>query len=80
MGWKYISPNKAMRREVFPEPVGPIMRFNEPDLKERSPSIVRRKFRFLLEEEGVAGVDDPDADAEEEGCLSQLNTASRINT
>lgn len=42
--FRYV-PSKAMRRDVFPEPVGPTIKFTLPRLKMTSSSILRVKLR-----------------------------------
>lgn len=62
------SPSSASKIDDFPEPVGPRMRLIAPLLKNRSPSTVKRNFRW----DGVKGAAESDVDSDE---LSQEKLA-----
>ena len=50
------APSSAISNDVFPEPVGPKMRFIRPRLKRTSPSMFRTNFLFCWLP-AVAGVE-----------------------
>jgi hypothetical protein len=47
-GMKCISPNRAFKIDVFPEPLGPIMRLILPGWKRSSSSMRRQNWRLVI--------------------------------